>query len=303
MPKTLRFDLKAICAILLLNGMLGCSGGASPAVVEGGCPAQAWTVLETVRFGQPTLSVMFRDASFGIAADLDGGIHYTEDAGQTWTYAATSGLSRVALEMNAGLIWHVGYGGAVTRSADDGRTWEFVSSLPHSGHIEYMTFADEADGWALSTELDFIFVSRDGARTWESLPLPDGTVRPAAIHLRTARAGYLLDTAGSLFVTEDGGVTWSMLSLPLADGEVVATLNHSAALRFTDAQQGFVALSVLAGGSGRTLGLRTDDGGRTWSEEPLPVPLGMFHLTRDAIYLTHVDLVEQDKITVMCSRP
>ena len=126
--------------------------------------------------------------------------------------------------------------------------------------------------------------------------------RPAALHLRTPQDGYLLDTAGLLFVTADGGASWTTLRLPLADGEAIPPLNHSVALRFTDADHGFAALSLLAGGSGRTLGLRTADGGRTWTQESLPVPMGMFHLTRDAVTLTHVDLIEQGKITVMCSR-
>jgi photosystem II stability/assembly factor-like uncharacterized protein len=297
---SLRFGIAA--AWLALVALTGCSGG-SPGPSGADCPSGTWTALGTADFGQPTLSVMFRDASFGIATDLDGGIHYTQDGGRTWTYAAASGLSRVALEMDGDRIWHVGYGGSVTRSLDAGRTWEVMSSLPHAGHIEYMSFADQATGWAVTTELEAYFVTRDSARTWERVPFPDGMGRPAALHLLTPEIVYLLDTAGDLFVTRDGGGTWEMLQLPLAEGASIPVLNHSAALRFTDPQHGFAALNLLADGSGRTLGLRTADGGRTWVEEPLPVPMGMFHLSRDAVYLTHVDLVEQGRITRLCSRP
>jgi hypothetical protein len=92
-----------------------------------------------------------------------------------------------------------------------------------------------------------------------------------------------------------------MFSIHLPEGSTIPTLNHSAAMRFTDAEHGFIALNLLSGGSGRVLGLRTEDGGATWTEEPLPVPMGMFHLTRDGAYLTHVDLIDHGKVTVLCS--
>jgi len=298
-PRFLRRLAGVLLVIVLLGG---CSGRAEPAGSGAGCPTESWSVLQTVDFGSPTLAVMFQDQSYGISTDLGGGIYFSEDGGGTWTYAATSGLSRVALEMDGDLFWHVGFGGWVTRSLDAGRTWETMSCLPHTGHIEYMSFGDEATGWAVTTELPAYFVTRDAARTWERVAFPEGMGRPAALHLRTPQDAYLLDTSGNLFVTRDGGSNWDRLSLQLADGASIPVLNHSAAMRFTDEEHGFVALNLLADGSGRTLGLRTDDGGRTWTEEPLPVPMGMFHLTRDAVYLTHVDLVEQGKVTVMCSQ-
>jgi hypothetical protein len=306
MRKTLPRLFKRFCGLFVLLSLFGCLGGktsVSPGTavsVEAGCETGSWIVLRKMDFGQPTLSVMFRDASFGISTDLAGGIYYSEDGGDTWNYAATSGLSRVALEMTGDLIWHVGYGGSITRSSDDGHTWQVMSSLPYGGHIEYMTFADETTGWAVTTELRSIFATHDGARTWEQIAFPEQMGHPAAIHLRTPVDGYLLDTAGALFVTIDGGETWKPLSLDLPAGSTVPVLNHSAAMRFTDAQHGFIALNLISGGSGRVLGLRTEDAGATWTEVPLPVPMGMFHLTRDGIYLTHVDLIDHGKITVLC---
>jgi hypothetical protein len=299
--------VKVMCIIFVLASLLGCSGAAEPISTRPvdtpgtGCPSKAWTILKAMNFDQPTISVMFLNGSLGISTDLAGGIYYTEDSGASWTYATKSGLSRVALEMNGGMIWHVGFGGSVTRSSDDGHTWQVLSSLPHGGHIEYMSFADEMTGWTVTTELREFFVTRDGARTWTRLPFPEGMGRPAAIHLRTPLDGFLLDTAGNLYVTKDGGVTWEARSLHLPEGSVIPVLNHSAAMRFVDEEHGFVALNLLAGGAGRVLGLRTGNGGDTWSEESLPVPMGMFHLTRDEGYLTHVDLIDQGKITLLCS--
>jgi hypothetical protein len=293
-----------LCIFLMLAG---CGGQPSPTATQPfpsatpTCPSRGWTVLERVDFGQPTLAVMFRDGQVGIATDLQGGIHYTVDGGKSWNYATRAGFSRVALEMNTPYIWHIGYGGAVSRSQDEGHSWQEISSVPHGGHVEYMSFADEMNGWVVSTERSEIFITRDGAKTWESLPFPEKMGRPAALALRTPSDGYLLDTGGNLFITSDAGKTWTVRSLPLAQGVSIPVLNHSAAMRFTDGEHGLIALSLLENGKGRTLGLRTEDGGVTWVEEALPVPMGMFHLTRDGIFLTHVDLIEQGKITVLCS--
>jgi photosystem II stability/assembly factor-like uncharacterized protein len=267
------------------------------------CSSDDWSIVRAMDFGQSTLSVMFGDESFGVATDLGGGIHYTEDGGSTWTYAATAGRSRVALEISEGdeRIWHIGFGGAVGRSTDRAHTWEPVSFLPYNGHVEYVSFANADAGWVATTELPTFFVTADGAKTWTAHPLPEGMGKPAALHLRTPRDGYLLDRAGNLFQTADGGATWEERSLGLEQGFTIPTLNHSAAMRFTDDRHGLIALNLLGGGSGRVLVLRTKDGGATWSEEPLPVGMGMFHLTRNGVYLTHVDLMNHAKIILLCS--
>ncbi len=272
---------------------------ASPAL----CAADAWTIVRTVDFGQSTLSVMFGDESFGVATDLGGGIHYTEDGGATWTYAATAGRSRVALEISEGdeRIWHIGFGGAVGRSVDRAHTWEQVGFIPSGGHVEYVSFADAFTGWAVSTEQRTFFATADGAKTWSALPLPETMGAPAALHLRTPQAGYLLDTAGNLFVTADGGRQWEQHSLGLEKGFAIPTPNHSAAMRFTDDRHGLIVLNLIGGGGGRVLVLRTMDGGTTWTGEPLPVGMGMFHLSRNGVYLTHVDLVDHAKISLICS--
>jgi photosystem II stability/assembly factor-like uncharacterized protein len=288
-------------AVLLLAALLlaACGGNVHPSA--SGCAFGEWTIIRRTDFPRTTLSVMFGDAFFGIATDLGGEISYTEDAGAGWVHAGKAGLSRVALDMAGDWIWHVGFGGALTRSIDRGRTWEYVSSLPYDGHVEYLGFADSQTGWAVTSETKLIYTTRDGGRTWGSLPLPEGMGFPSALNLRTPSEGRLLDTSGILFLTTDGGGTWSRRSIGLAEGWTIPTLNHSAAMRFTDNLHGIIALEIIGDGTGRTLTLRTEDGGLTWREETLPVPMGMFHLSRDGVFLTHVDLLDQSRITILCS--
>jgi hypothetical protein len=125
--------------------------------------------------------------------------------------------------------------------------------------------------------------------------------RPAALHLRMPEEGYLLDTAGNLFISADGGQTWVNRPLDLPEGKTIPTLNHTAVVRFSDELHGVVVLNLIGRGEGLVRGLRTADGGATWTEETVPASMGMFHLSRDGVYLTHMDLYDNGKITLLCS--
>jgi photosystem II stability/assembly factor-like uncharacterized protein len=262
----------------------------------------SWEVVSEIDFGQPSISTKFFDESFGITTDLGGGIHITEDGGLSWDFRQKAGLSRVAMEIvNESEIWHIGVGGPVVHSTDGGDTWEYVGSLPYSGHTEYVSFVDHEIGWAASTELGKFWITNDGAQTWQAYPLPEGMGTVAALHLQTPQDAYFLDLTGNLFITQDSGKTWQTRSLGFEDGWRIPELNHSAAMRFTDENHGLIALNIIGKGSGRTFVLRTKDGGETWMNEPLPVDMGMFHLTRDGRYLTLVDLLDHGKFILLRS--
>ena len=292
----MKIGLHSLPWLILFTCLAACSPQASAP-----CTSDNWEIIGQVDFGQPTISVMFRDPSFGIATDLGSGIHYTEDGGTTWEFSTDAGFSRVALDMDANTLWHVGYGGALLRSTDGAHTWEHISQLPHSAHIEYISFSDLMNGWFVSTEVRKLFVTSDGGKTWNALPLPDDMGRVASIQQRTTTEGYLLDTAGKLFITHDGGSDWTNRSLPSVEGLAIPDQNHSVALRFMDERDGLVALNRVGGGTSRVYVLRTTDGGSTWTEELLPVSIGMFFLTRDGTLLTHVDLLDHSKFTLLCA--
>ncbi len=287
--------------LILLLASAGCGG--KPLSAPASCSSPEWAVLRETHFGQSTLSVMFGDANFGVAADLAGRIYYTEDGGTTWTATIKAGASRAAIEVSEQnrRIWYIGVGGDIELSTDRGRTWTSVGPFAWNRHVEYVSFADERNGWGMTSENPILYATADGGRQWTTIPLPPGMGFPAALHLRTPRSGYLLDTAGNLYISHDGGESWIVRPIGLADGETIPTLNHSAALRFTDANHGLIAVTTIGGGTGKVRALRTADGGATWTAEPLPLTMGMFHLSRDGVYLTHVDLNDQGKITLLCS--
>ena len=96
------------------------------------CPSDDWTVVRNAHFGQSALSVMFGDESFGVAADLAGRIHYTEDGGTTWTGTIKAGASRAALEISEGnrQVWYIGVGGDLLLSTDRAHTWRIPGVRP-----------------------------------------------------------------------------------------------------------------------------------------------------------------------------
>lgn len=272
------------------------------ATLEAKINAPEWVIIAEQKFELPTISTKFKDQSFGIATDIGGDIHLTHDGGKTWEFIQNAALSRVALEIvDENLIWHIGWRGPVIRSTDGGFNWEYLGSLPYSGHTEYTSFIDDKTGWAATTELQEYWITDDGAQTWTTFPLPDGMGTVAALHLRTAQDAYFLDLDGNLFITSDGGKTWNVGSLGFDNGWMIPELNHMAAMRFTNPSHGLITLNIIGDGSSEVFALRTTDGGETWSKEVLPIPMGMFHISRDGNFLTHVDLLQHDKITLLRS--
>jgi hypothetical protein len=296
-------------AALVLALTAGCAGAAAGGAARtesaagAGCASEEWAVVRRAHFGQSAISIMFGDESFGVAADLVGRIFYTDDGGADWTGTIKTGYSRVAIEISEGnrRIWYLGVGGDLQFSTDRGRTWTSAGSFPYTGHVEYLSFADDLSGWGMTTEMPVFYITGDGGRSWRAVPLPEGMARPAAIHLRTPLEGYLLDVRGRLFVSVDGGLAWTVRELALPDGMTIPALNHSAVVRFTDPLHGVAVLNLIGGGQGLVKGFRTADGGAAWTEEEVPVPTGMFHLTRDGVYLTHMDLYDNGKIAILCS--
>ena len=261
-----------------------------------------WVVVQEIKADLPSIITAFVNEDHGIASDTGGGIYLTWDGGNTWEQITDNAPEVTALEyVDENLIWYVGFGGIVMRSNDGGQNWVIAGALPFGGHNEFVSFVDDQAGWVSTTEMGSYWVTNDGAETWTEYSLPEGMNTVAAMHLRTEQDAYFLDLTGNLFVTSDSGASWASLPLGLRDGSSIPKLPHMAAIRFTDQNHGLVTMSLLVDGGSRTVALHTDDGGANWTEEELPVPMGTFHITRDGLYLTHIDVIDHSLFTVMRS--
>jgi photosystem II stability/assembly factor-like uncharacterized protein len=234
----------------------------------------------------PVTLAGFLNESYGISVGPDDDVRYTNDGGQSWTKAGSELFCRHGLEIVDGkTAWHCGNGG-VRVSVDGARTWRTVASFDCS----LMSFLDARTGWTASTYV--LRTTADGGTTWSVMnPPTDGKI--AAIDLRTAGEGYVLDTAGDLYATADGGRNWEKLSLGLNPGERLISSVGSplAALRFPDARRGLAVFDLEDGSVWFAV---TADGGRTWRRAEIPELRGRsayYHLflSPDLEWLTATD--------------
>jgi len=275
-------------------------------LIAGCAPIRAavtgWGVVLQVNIQHPTIAAEFLDEAFGVAVDDASALHITTDGGQTWTRAANNlAQSRAGLDVvSERVIWLVGVGGRVWTSTDGGQNWRAVARIPYGGHVEFISFLDDRTGWAASAESRQLWATGDGGRTWKEIALPQQAGGLAAIVLRTAYAGYLLDNRGTLFTTQDGGQTWSSQALGMDHESLsIPVLTPCAAVRFSDEHCGTVILGLAGDGKSEVWAMRTANGGQSWDQENVPVSIGQFYLTHDGTLLTVADLIDSGKITVL----
>jgi len=183
-------------------------------------------------------------------------------------------------------------------STDGGETWQ---STDFSAGIHcVISFADADTGWVFGSS--GTWSTTDGGQNWNEVTLPEAVDDVTAISLRTLDEGYLLTPNLALYVTHDGGESWSTMALPLDayEGMTLPPANlATAAVRFFDAENGVVILSLVGGGESKLVALRTANGGQSWEEEIVPVKPGVLYLTRDGRYLTTRSLLGAGEVAVV----
>jgi photosystem II stability/assembly factor-like uncharacterized protein len=205
---------------------------------------------------EPLLAIDFVDASRGIAVGNFAAALRTEDGGRTWTpiRVAPEGedpsLNGVAFASAQEAIV-VGEFGSVYRTGDGGTTWEGVSS----GVNDSLYGAAALPGGVLMAAgaEGALITSSDGGRTFT--PVATGTRQ----HLFRVTG-----TATRILVSGNGG---TLLSADRPEGPYVAwkapTHFWLGGARLATDGTGFLV-------GGRTLALRTADGGRTWKRWGAP---------------------------------
>lgn len=292
-----------IFAILILAVVGGCAPAATPPPATT-APTQVenadlWQLVLQRDIEQPMRIAAFLDESFGLtggSADV-GRAHVTTDGGQTWTLAESSEGCLFGLDIvDTQVVWQCSLGPAGV-STDGGQTWQTVTEY---GNCRQMSFLDAQTGWIATR--DQIGMTVDGGQTWADVTLPTGVENILAVSLRTPTEGYLVDSTGVLHVTQDGGQSWASHPTGL-DLECILIPDRdtaSAAVRFTDADHGLVAVHLTGGLSSRVVARRTTDGGQTWEqEEVMEVPLLVaLYLSPDGSVLTVTDHTESRVIVL-----
>jgi photosystem II stability/assembly factor-like uncharacterized protein len=184
-------------------------------------------------------------------------------------------------------------------SKDGGQTWESLEN-PGTGNC-MISFADAEKGWVYASPQ--ILATVDGGKTWSEVAPPEGVADVEAISLRTSSDGYIMTPEGDLYTTQDGGKSWTSSPLNLTGYEEMVIVPGdlpSAAIRFFDADNGLIVLSLVGGGKSAVVALHTTDGGATWIDEvALSGDVGVTYLTHDGKYLTLNSFLKTGQVTVL----
>jgi photosystem II stability/assembly factor-like uncharacterized protein len=270
-------------------------------------PVSRWEEIARVAATQPVRMPAFLNENFGVTGGATGAgkTHYTTDGGATWTMAESSGGCLYGMDIvNEQTVWACGRMvgqsfttlGGVRLSTDGGQTWEGQTTFQSRPGRCPLSFLDTQTGWVANGYK--LSATADGGETWEEITPDVSDV--AAIALRTPSEGYVLDFDGNLYATTDGGKSWSFQSLGLEKyGELKIMESQDfvmAAIRFADADNGVVVLSLVGGGENKVVALRTADGGQTWVEEIVPAETGPLYLSHDGSLLTIYSLLKPEVI-------
>lgn len=243
-----------------------------------------WKVVLKSKITQKCSIAGFLNEKSGITVGFGGECHYTNDAGESWPNSPNVSACPFGLDIvNEKIAWHCGNLGEVRQSFNGGQSWVMVTDFGRSepNQCRFLSFIDENIGWIAAPDL--LGMTKDGGTTWTRLARPDGIGSIAAICLRTANEGYLLNTDGIVFITNDAGKTWISVESGLKDEYFFESSAPAAVIRFTDADHGIVVASL---DKGKVVASLTNDGGKTWSREEVPSKMGNLYLAHDGRLLT-----------------
>jgi photosystem II stability/assembly factor-like uncharacterized protein len=237
-------------------------------------------------------AVHFFDERRGVVATDGGKVYVTSDGGENWgEVRAWTGSTDYLFDLHFlddRTGWAVGLDG-VLQTVDGGRHWVPLARDNDEEKIagRAITFLDRKRGWFIGQH-GIAMSSVDGGRNWTQarLPLPKGE-RPDFWDLAfvDGREGWITGEEGTLLHTNDGGKTWSRRELGIEGvrsapkleriqrGNKIEMIDAGdrtpgltlASISFADAQHGWIA--GFYANLGRSLILRTTDGGTTWTIE------------------------------------
>jgi photosystem II stability/assembly factor-like uncharacterized protein len=172
--------------------------------------------------------------------DYRGGICRSDDGGKTWT-KSNSGMDETApthilldesSPVDGRVLYVAAMGKGVYKSVDGGKTWALknngiTQSEPFAWRLAmdsaktlYLVVARRSEDGSIGNDGDgALYRSRNGAESWEKVPLPAGVNGPNGLAIDPgapnrlylaawARATGMHGEGGGIFLSNDGGKTW-----------------------------------------------------------------------------------------------
>lgn len=193
-----------------------------------GYPGQLLTTADEgktfLKHEAPVKVGLFAMASFDETCALwsgaDGLIMRTEDAGKTFSkieVETKTPLFDITTVKGGNDAWAVGHFNTILHSADRGKTWKVQRyELPEDEvdepGLNAVFFINATTGW-IAGEFGTILRTVDGGKTWEKRPSPVSYLLFDIQFLDELR-GIISGAEGSIYTTTDGGETWTQKKFP-----------------------------------------------------------------------------------------
>jgi photosystem II stability/assembly factor-like uncharacterized protein len=234
-------------------------------------------------------AVQFFDSLSGCTIGSGGQIFLTDDGGENWRNVragAGEGLSDLQfIDRYDG--WAVG-GAGVLATTDGGENWNWVvRSQSENGYLggTAIWFLDRSTGFMAG--YPYVMKTNDGGATWTKLTLPLAAgehPRLFDVTFVDPQHGWVVGESATILATTDGGWTWVRqtqgIPTPTPRPLFIVHRQHGVdtldlegppeglfltTVRFLDPMHGWT-VGFFPGG-GRSVVLRTEDGGATWKAE------------------------------------
>jgi len=187
----------------------------------------------------------------------------------------TSPNIRKLFMMDSSNGWAIG-NSYVLRTGDGGATWYNVS-MPGVSSVRNGFFQDSNKGWALTP--DALYRTIDGGIRWTQYDVP---FNGGYIQFLDDNNGFVLSGELSgmqrhavyLYQTTNGGATWTLnyANDPSQPNNPLPFSGHKNGMTFRDTLTGWVGGDIPTPGFAYLY--KTPDGGRTWAQQPLTLPVG-----------------------------
>jgi photosystem II stability/assembly factor-like uncharacterized protein len=235
----------------------------------------------------PTWNALtFADPDHGWAVPADGkAVERTTDGGRSWDAVAIPsdadhfGSFSFIDPLHGYLLMsdHGSRPGTLLRTDDGGGSWDVVATVPIN-LVGGLRFLDAESGWATGTaepypatggpNLDALFATHDGGRSWQRVQLPRPAGYETAEFPDVSRAPLITGPASAILVVGYGNPVQGVTDL-LATDDAGRTWHRSATLVGENPFLpivAFDALHLLAAQDGSDPWFATSsDGGRSWS--------------------------------------
>ena len=219
-----------------------------------------------------------------IAATKDGGLNWTA---QQVAGGSTPQLSGVSCPTSTECM-AVGSNGAslpgsgvVITTSDAGAIWSAASSPQNALVVSSVTCASPTDCTAIVSDGTSTWSahSPDFGQSWQQEGDLPSTFQPEN-DLTCLAGGICLDAGyvptsnshgqGAVAVSADGGQTWALASVPAGVGVLQSTACPSTSVCLAAGTTGTTVSDVVPA---KGLLLRSTDGGHTWEQSPIPLPI------------------------------